>query len=74
MTAPRGGGGIKEAPLTAAERRDAVDGLRRLPRSFTELPENGLGVLGDELRGAGLEHLMAAVLKQRAFKWTGGVD
>ena len=74
MTAPRGGGGVKEGPLTAEERRDAVDGLRRLPRTFTELPENGLGVLGDELRGAGLEHLMAAVLKQRAFKWTGGVD
>ena len=36
--------------------------------------ENGLGIWGEELRAAGLEHLMAAVLKQRAFKWTGGVD
>jgi len=39
-----------------------------------ELAENGLGALGEALRGAGLEHLMAAALKQRAYKWTGGVD
>lgn len=49
-------------------------GSRRLPDSFEELPENGLGALGEALRAGGLEHLLEAALKQRTFKWTGGVD
>ena len=49
-------------------------GSRRLPESFEELPENGLGALGEALRAGGLEHLLEAALKQRTFKWTGGVD
>ena len=49
-------------------------GSRRLPATFEELPENGLGALGEALRAGGLEHLLEAALKQRTFKWTGGVD
>ena len=52
----------------------ASDVARRLPRAFVELPENGLGTLGDALKAAGLQHLMAAVLKQPAARWNGGVD
>ena len=44
---------------------------RRLPAAFEELPENGLGVMGEALREAGLEHMLEAALKQRTVKWTG---
>ena len=71
-----GGGGCGGADdVVDVDDDDLDDVRRRLPAAFVELPEkNGLGILGEELRAAGLEHLMAAVLKQRAFKWTGGVD
>jgi hypothetical protein len=42
-------------------------GDRRLPASFEELPENGLGAMGEALRAAGLEHLLEAALKQRTI-------
>jgi hypothetical protein len=45
--------------------------LRRLPAAFEELPENGLGIMGEALREAGLEHMLEAALKQRTVKWTG---
>ena len=47
---------------------------RRLSSDFRELPENGLGEMGQALRQAGLEHLLDAALKQRTFKWTGGAN
>ena len=37
---------------------------RRLPETFRELPENGLGELAACLRDAGLEHLVEATLRQ----------
>ena len=69
------GGGYGEGKAGAVSKQSrGGPRARKLPLEFVELPENGLGVLGEELRAAGLEHLLAAVLKQRTFKWTGGVD
>ena len=57
----------------AEEDDDAVgrEPARRLPAAFEELPENGLGIMGEALREAGLEHMLEAALKQRTVKWTG---
>jgi hypothetical protein len=65
----------KAMSVRVAEEDDAVvserGGLRRLPAAFEELPENGLGIMGEALREAGLEHMLEAALKQRTVKWTG---
>ena len=53
------------------EEASALESGRRLPATFEELPENGLGVMGEALREAGLEHMLEAALKQRTVKWTG---
>ena len=63
----------KAMSVRVAEEEDAsaLEPGRRLPAAFEELPENGLGVMGEALREAGLEHMLEAALKQRTVKWTG---